>query len=36
MNQIVELGYEIALVAVSVGILWFAVRVVLNLYKGQA
>lgn len=36
MNQIVETGFEIALVGVSIGIMWFAVRVVLNLYKGQA
>lgn len=36
MTQIVETGYTIALVAVSVGIVAFAGMVVMKLYKGQA
>lgn len=36
MTQIVETGYTIALVCVSVGIFAFAAMVVLKLFKGQA
>lgn len=36
MNQIVETAYTVALVAVSIGITWFAGYVVYKLYKGQA
>ena len=36
MTSIVETGYTIALVCVSLGIAAFAVTVVAKLYKGQA
>lgn len=36
MTQIVESGYTVALVLVSVGIVAFGAMVVLKLYKGQA
>ena len=36
MTQIVETGYTVALVAVSLGIVGFAVMVIAKLYKGQA
>ncbi len=36
MTQIVETGYTIALVAVSLGIAGFAAAVVAKLFKGQA
>lgn len=36
MTHIVETGYTIALIAVSIGIVAFGVMVVLRLYKGQA
>ncbi len=36
MTQIVETGYTIALVCVSIGIFAFAATVVLKLYKGQS
>ena len=36
MTQIVETGYTIALIAVSIGIMAFAATVVTKLFKGQA
>ena len=36
MTQIVETGYTVALVVVSVGIVAFAGMVVAKLYKGQS
>ena len=36
MTQIVEAGYLIALVIVSIGIMAFGGMVVVKLYKGQA
>lgn len=36
MTQIVETGYTIALIAVSIGITAFAATVVAKLFKGQA
>lgn len=36
MTQIVETAYTVALVAVSIGIVWFAGYVVYKLYKGQS
>jgi len=36
MTQIVETGYTVALVCVSVGIVAFGAMVVARLFKGQA
>ena len=36
MTQIVETGYTVALVCVSVGIIAFSALVVAKLYKGQS
>ena len=36
VTQIVETGYTVALVAVSIGITWFAGYVVYKLFKGQS
>lgn len=36
MTQIVENGYTVALICVSIGISAFAAMVVMKLFKGQA